>query len=139
MSNVTDKKPRNTVQKNLILNCIKKQPGHFTADDLVESLKQTGTPVGKATVYRNLKSMEKSGVVRCYHLHGDSACYQYVDREHGCLDHYHLKCTSCGRLIHVDRSYVNVFRSQLLDTFGFDMNISKTVIYGLCAKCRGAV
>lgn len=136
---MTEKKPRNTVQKKLLFDHIKKYKSHFTADELVEMLKSAGTPVGKATVYRNLKSFEKSGIIRCYHLPGDCACYQYIDSANGCNEHYHLKCTACGQLIHVDKSYVNTFKQGLIKAFGFDMDMSRTVIYGYCAKCREGV
>ena len=128
-----------TKQRDLILGYLVSRKGvHITVDDVVEHFKKTGNSVGKSTVYRYLDLLVKSGAVRKYIVEeGASACYQYFDNSGDCHAHYHLKCSGCGELIHVECEYLDQVNSHVFEHHGFTIDNSKTVLYGLCAKCAG--
>ena len=93
-----------TKQREYILAYLQSCGGkHTTVAEIVRYLQDQGTPVGTATVYRNLEQLAEEGSVRKYLLDGKtSACYQFVSQEHqSCQEHFHLKCTVCGKLFHV--------------------------------------
>ena len=124
-----------TKQKSLILSCVIETAGrHFTADDISEMLDSKGTHVGKATVYRHLDRLLADGEIKKYTL-GDKtgACYQYNGKN--VCEHFHLKCTSCGRLIHADCSFLDKLSSHIADEHGFSIDGSRTVFYGTCSDC----
>ena len=110
---------------------------HVTAAELVRYLQDNGTPVGTATLYRNLEQMVSEGLVRKYILdEKSSACYQYVgDVPEACHRHFHLKCTRCGRLFHVDCTHLEELGAHLLEHHGFVIDHTKTVLYGTCQDC----
>ncbi|HCT17126.1 MAG TPA: transcriptional repressor [Ruminococcaceae bacterium] len=131
----------NTKQGSLILSFLQEQPGkHFTADDIIAELAKTGNSVGKATVYRHLDKLVKQGTVRKYIAEeGQSACFEYIDKDGDCTSHYHLKCSECGRLIHVECGYLDEVAGHILEHHGFVISPEKTVLYGVCDKCREAL
>ena len=126
---------RNTQQKKLILDCLQKSSRHMTADEIVDALKVQG--VGRATVYRFLKQMEESGQAKKYDAHGrGSACYQYMEDNSGCNEHYHLLCGGCGSLAHVESELIREFTAKIADSMCFQIDDRKIVFYGKCKNCQ---
>ena len=124
-----------TRQRELILDYLKNSDKpHVTAGDIAAHLRETEN-VGTATVYRQLDKMVTDGLVRKYSLDG-GACYQYVGGGGDCHEHFHLKCLNCGALIHVDCEFLSGLGPHILEHHGFQVDNSRTVMYGLCRKCR---
>lgn len=128
-----------TRQKQLVTSLLADHAArHFTAEQLCDALKEQGTPVGKATVYRCLEALVKSGVARRYNMeNGRSACYQYVDSTADCHSHFHLKCSLCGKLEHVECEFLDGVAAHVRQHHGFVVDNSQTVLYGLCSRCAG--
>ena len=130
------RKNYNTRQREIILDFIHKfKKDHITVDNIVDHLKETGNPVGKATVYRYLDLLAKEGKVRKYNgPESLSACYQYID-DGNCHMHYHLICSGCGELFHIECTYLDRMSTHILKNHSFRMDNSKTVLYGTCESC----
>lgn len=126
-----------TKQGELITALLKKySEKHLTADEISELLRKQGNAVGKATVYRNLDKLTAVGQVRRYTLEdGSPACYQYIESEH-CREHFHLKCLSCGEVIHLECDYLDDLNKHLLEHHAFEVDNSKIVLYGICGNCK---
>src|ERR1051326_4066856 len=69
---------------------------HFEADELLFKMKQNNVKISRATVYRTLELLVKSGLVRRVHL--GEAHYHYAHLS-GTSAHDHLICTACGTVI----------------------------------------
>lgn len=134
------KNARDTRQKKLIIACLAGySDALFTADELTENLRNSGTPVGRATVYRFLGRLESEGLVKKHTTPGGaSARYQYTGAGSGCSSHYHLMCTSCDAIIHTDSDLLREFYSRARDELSFNIDAASSVFYGVCAKCRKA-
>ena len=130
----------NTKQGQLIAELLKSEKGrHFTADAIISDLASKGHKVGKATVYRHLEKLINAGQVRKYIVEeGTSACYEYIGDSHECKSHYHLKCSSCGELLHIRCDFLDEVSSHILGHHGFTVKPEKTVLYGICKNCREA-
>lgn len=125
-----------TKQRELILSYLQSCPlPHVTAGDIVLHLRDNGASVGAATVYRQLERMVEAGIVRKYILE-TGACYQYVGSGGNCREHFHLKCLSCGKLLHVDCSFLSTLAPHILEHHGFEVDNYRTVMYGICRECR---
>lgn len=129
----------NTKQKeNLLSYLIKNKEKHTNVQEISAFLSAEGTPVGVATIYRQLDRLVEQGIVRKYAFDGKTcACYQYVEDEENCRSHFHLKCLSCGRLIHLDCGHLADLTRHIEDEHGFAIDYSQTVFYGRCSDCCG--
>lgn len=124
-----------TKQRALVEDVLKKcAQKHFTVDELAEELSAKGEKVGRTTVYRCLERLCDEGKVQKYSAAGESACYQYLSKE-DCHEHFHLKCTSCGKLIHIECEHISSLAEHIASAHGFSVNKLKTVLYGVCEEC----
>lgn len=130
-----------TKQRDLILNYFMENNNrHVTAEEVVDHLKEQGTSVGKSTVYRYLEKLVSQGRVRRFFIEeGYGACYQYAGENKQCHEHFHLKCVSCGMLLHVQCDLLVEAEKHILNDHDFIIDNTKTVLYGLCDKCKDTV
>lgn len=128
----------NTIQRKLIMAVIEKNRGrHITAEEVLLALVQEGRPVAKATIYRHFYRLVEEGVLIKYSpVDGASACYQYADTQEKLLANYHIKCERCGKLFHLDCSFLDQISDHFSEHHKFDLNRFKTVFYGVCSECR---
>ena len=121
-----------------LLAYLRATPGiHHTAAELKEHFADEGSPIGTATIYRQLERFVDEGHVQKYVIGtGDSACYAFVGEAPTASPHFHCKCERCGSLIHLDCDELRDMQTHLLEHHGFAWNAGKTVFYGLCERCR---
>lgn len=126
-----------TKQREIILEYLMNNKNkHVTIDEIIDYTKQVESPVGKTTAYRYIDELEQKGIIRKYTIEkGMSACYQYIDENDKCKNHFHFKCKFCGNLYHLDCDFLNTVKSHLCNEHGFEIDSSKTVFYGVCKKC----
>ena len=124
----------NTRQGALILAYLENNIEPFTAEALADALQPQ--KVGKATVYRHLERLTDAGLVRRYSpAEGASACYQYVGDRKDCSRHYHMVCSRCGRLFHLDCDQLMELSEHIREHHGFVLDCERTILYGTCAEC----
>lgn len=129
-----------TKQKESLLSfLIKNKDKHTNVREISDFLKFEGTPMGTATIYRQLEKLVEQGMVRKYILDGSTgACFQYIDEKDCCNEHFHLKCISCGQLIHINCDYLSGINKHIFEHHGFTVDSSQTVFYGKCSECSKA-
>ncbi len=127
-----------TRQKEKILNYLKENSDkHVTAAQIISYLSSGDESVGSATVYRYLDKLVSNNIVRKYYLDEKTgACYQFAENNQECHEHFHLKCIGCGRLYHIDCSYMKALSGHIFEHHGFKVDNSKTVLYGKCDECE---
>lgn len=127
-----------TKQKEIILNFfLENKERHLTASEIIKHINNNGENVGAATVYRYLDKLVSRGLIRKYFLDDKTgACYQYIEPDENCFEHFHLKCIECGTLIHIDCSYLQSLDEHILSHHGFKVDNSRTVLYGRCKNCE---
>ena len=109
---------------------------HITAGELLRALADRGTPLGLATVYRQLERLESEGLVRRYTVdERGSACWQFAGGSEECRSHFHLKCTQCGELFHLDCGHLSEIAAHVAKDHGFLIDPGRTVFYGICEGC----
>ena len=105
--------------------------------DIDEHMKSLDCPVNMTTIYRYLDKLEKDGDVMKYTgERGEKATYQYVERNHHCDSHLHLKCVDCGSVIHLDCHFMDEMAEHISKDHGFRLQCKNSVIYGLCQSCQ---
>ncbi len=124
-----------TKQRSLIEEELKSAQGHITVEELTDRLCAKGSAVGRTTVYRSLERLVEEGKAQKYSAVGESSCYQFLEGKE-CCEHFHLKCTSCGRLIHIECDHIKELAEHIGLEHGFEVDKLKTVLYGKCEDCR---
>ena len=126
-----------TAQREAIIDCLRFAHGHMTAAAVHKALLAAGHKVSAATVYRQLeKLVSEDVVIRSTPAGEKSACFELVDSSSCHPGHcYHMKCTTCGRLIHLDCEKVEELSRHMLEEHGFVVDTAATVFFGTCAEC----
>ena len=128
----------NTKQKQLIYDYLMANSDKLlSCDEISDNLKIKGTPVGRATLYRFLDNLVSSGEARkIIDDSKKSAAYQLLDKDMNCHGHMHLKCSSCGTIMHLGCEFMSNVGQHILEHHSFKIDNSRTIIYGLCGACR---
>ena len=133
------KKGYQTKHREELLNYMRSNPGrHMTAGDICSCMKDHGSNIGTATVYRQLEKLVDDGLVNKYIIDdGSSACYEFIpEGEHACEGKcFHLKCEGCGKLIHLQCEEIDMLNEHIGKDHGFTIDPFRTVFYGTCEDC----
>lgn len=95
-----------------------------------------GLQLGKTTLYRALERLQEEGlVVKIPSVEGQPAQYQYLDEDR--QDCYgKLLCLQCGQMIALQCDCMDHFSAHIMEAHGFCLDQERTVLYGLCDRCR---
>lgn len=106
----------------------------FSAKDLIDYFTNSETTIGAATIYRQLDRMCEDGSLRRY-TYGEEggAYYQYLGES--CISHYHLTCTQCGKLVHLECDLVDKMQQHIWQDHQFLIQPATTVFFGICLDC----
>lgn len=129
-----------TRQKQLMLEYLESVPGeHVTVHDIVTHFAGKGIQIGTTTVYRHLEKLVEEGLVKKYLIEqGAAACFEYINPAENChkTNCFHLKCTGCGKLIHLHCEDLEAIETHIFEHHNFLIDPRRTVFYGLCQNCR---
>ena len=128
--------PYSTKQQQAGLHCLEsRREEALTAAELAEDLRKSGSPVGLATIYRQLEKLAAAGRVHKINTE-DGAFYQYCGHEaHDHRDCFLLQCEGCGRIYHLDCSKLQGLYEHLAREHHFQINPRRTLFSGLCDTC----
>ena len=89
-----------------------------------------------SAVYRNLSALEEEGHLKRSVREGTrEVFYQYIAAEE-CKDSLHLSCRVCGKSIHLGEREAEQLLHRTLESTGFQIDKTKTILYGICEDCR---
>ena len=126
-----------TRQKREMLRFLKERSMcHFSVDDVVFEMQDRGEKIGRTTVYRFLEQLAEQGSVRKYQSVQGVVQYQHVEDASRCDGHFHMMCSRCGNLLHVDCEQMRAMAEHLMREHGFELNPRETILVGLCGACR---
>jgi Fur family transcriptional regulator, ferric uptake regulator len=83
------------------------------------------------SVYRNLETLERHGLVRHVHLGHGAGLYTLVGRG----EHEYLYCERCGAVRAVSPHELDAIRGGIHALFGYQARFTHHAIVGTCAKC----
>lgn len=122
----------NTEQRKLLLSFFEKYPDrNFTAKEIYE---KTGGDISLSAVYRNLSELSSSGMITKNAGEKREAVYRFSGASE-CKNRLHLCCSVCKKTVHIDNETAEKIKTALSDD-GFGLNISDTVLYGVCPDCK---
>ena len=123
---------RMTRQRSAVADLLADVADFRSAQQLHELLRDRGSEVGLATVYRTLQSLADAGEVDVLRAEDGEALYRQCSRrEH----HHHLVCRRCGTAVEIDGPGVEAWVTAIGDRHGFREVAHTMELSGICAAC----
>lgn len=118
-------------QRELILNCIKENPRHLTADSIYEIVKKDNPNLSLGTVYRNLAQLVEHDMILKISISGEP------DRYDGNVDdHLHFLCIDCGKVQDLFLDELTAIRSLVEQKGDVKIESFDILLKGTCSECK---
>ena len=117
-----------TRQRAIILEVIRSDMCHHTAEEILSLAKERLPSISRATVYNNLKALEEEKIIR--RINGDDGSARY-DKSY--IPHGHLFCSVCKKIYDFDipdfNTTLNRFSEAVIDSY-------ELTARGICPSCK---
>ena len=127
----SEKKQRNTQQRRVILEELRKLTSHPTAAELYAIVRQCLPRISLGTIYRNLELLAQNNVIKKLEIAGSETRF---DAE--CMLHDHVRCVDCGK---VD-DLLGVSEARPTERFvhsnGYEILDCRMEYIGVCPDCK---
>ena len=120
---------RMTKQRRIIIEELRKERTHPTADDLHARVRMQLPHISLGTVYRNLDFLAETGVILKLDMAGSIRRFDSVTEPHA-----HIRCIRCGRIGDMPLPSLNP-DSNTVQADGFTVLSVHVEYEGLCTEC----
>ena len=122
-------------QREAILEVIKENLIHPTADEIYEFVTKKEPQISKSTVYRNISILVELGKIKKIKTTIGPDRYDYTYKEHS-----HMICEKCGKVFdfYYDFDNENILKEMMKqEDIRFDIN--SIAVYGICENCKSKI
>jgi len=123
---------RITSQRKTIIEAAFGTTDHYTAEELLDRARKVDQSVSRATIYRTLPVLVKTGLLRELDLGKDQMYYDPNYATHP--NHNHLICQDCGKIVEFEDHCLDVRESILVKNMGFRPGNVQLRIEGTCEE-----
>jgi Fur family ferric uptake transcriptional regulator len=120
---------RNTRQRRTIRDVVERAGRPLSTDEILAAAQTQIPSLGKATVYRSIRTLLDEGWLAAVDVPGRNPLYERAGKEH----HHHFECAHCKRVYELD-GCASEIRGEL--PAGFISTGHDVTIYGTCAACH---
>lgn len=105
----------------------------FSIDEIRHLLEKKGMPTYRGSLYREMESLAKVGIIEHILFHDGVLRYELLDRAH----HHHLVCLSCNNVEDVElKQELDNEEKRIARKTKFQIIRHSLEFFGLCANCR---
>ena len=122
---------RNTWQREAVREALGETAGFVSAQSLHQAMREQGSEVGLATVYRALADLAAEGDADSLQSPEGESLYRACTTGH----HHHLICRNCGLTVEIEADAVEQWAHQAAAAHGFTQAQHVVDVFGLCAAC----
>ena len=123
-----------TQQREAVAEVVFASPEHQSVEEIEAKLRDRSEKIGKATVYRTLEMLVKSGLVAEHDFGEGFKRYEHLFGSQPV--HEHLICTNCSKVIEFQSPEVIRLQEETARFHGFLPTRHRLEIYGICATCQ---
>lgn len=123
---------RNTWQKDAVKLALSEATGFVSAQQLHLALRNHGSTIGLATVYRALADLAAQGEADSLQSKDGELLYRACGSDH----HHHLICRRCGKTVEIEADKVETWADQVAKSHGFTQPSHTIDIFGVCSACN---
>ncbi len=124
---------KSTKKRDEIFEEVSKTEGHFDPDELYIRLKQKGSKVSRASVYRTLPLLVEIGLIEEVERFDKHAHYERVSVD---SHHDHMICTKCGGVIEFFSPTLELLQDEICQREDFHKLRHTLEIFGICKECQ---
>lgn len=121
---------RRTPQREVVLGLVRSTMDHPTAEWIHREARLAISDISLGTVYRTLRILKEKGLI--YEFSGGAGPSRYDGTR---LEHEHVRCVCCGKVVDVDVPEMGDLRRQVADLTGFHIGQTPMLFQGLCDPC----
>jgi Fur family transcriptional regulator, ferric uptake regulator len=125
-----------TPQREAVADAIFSSSGHLSVEDIETALRGTGERIGKATIYRTMEILVRSGLVEEHDFGEGFKRYEHLFGHTPV--HEHLICLNCHHVVEFQSPEVVRVQEEAARRHGFVPTRHRLEIYGLCADCQAS-
>jgi Fur family ferric uptake transcriptional regulator len=125
---------RISAARRLVLQTLFDADAPASAEALATRLEGSGAPLDLASVYRNLETLERAGIVRHVHLGHGPGLYALA----GGREREYLVCDRCGRVEAVEPARLDRARAVIRADLGYEARFTHFPIVGRCTSCAAS-
>jgi len=118
---------RMTRTRRALIDAIGELGDHFTAEQLTDAV----SGVGRATVFRNLRLLQDTGMLCQVVLRDGTTEYRVTPGGH----HHHIVCSNCGNISDFENCDISDLLAEIARRTGYEIDAHRLEVYGLCAQC----
>ena len=122
---------RGSKQRDTILRVVMNSNDHPRADWVYDQVRREIPNISMGTVYRNLKSLAKSGEIRQLDLADGTSRFDGNNDSH-----YHFRCERCGCIFDLDEPIDQSISQRVAKNTGFKVYRQRMELIGLCNACQ---
>jgi Fur family ferric uptake transcriptional regulator len=122
-----------TRERKAVLACAAAIEGHFDPETLYLRLKNKGKKASRASVYRAIPILVKSGIIREAFRNKSVTKYEYAQ---GKGHHDHMECVKCGKVIEFMSEEIEKLQDAVSKKYGFMLTGHRMEMKGLCRECH---
>jgi Fur family ferric uptake transcriptional regulator len=122
---------RNTWQREAVREALGDTEGFVSAQSLHAAMRDSGSAVGLATVYRALADLATEGEADSLQQEGEALFRACTPGKH----HHHLICRRCGMTVEIEADAVEAWAREVAARNGFTQPHHVVDVFGYCADC----
>ena len=123
-----------TPQRETVAEAIFASAGHLSVEDIENALRGSGERIGKATIYRTVEILVRSGLVEEHDFGEGFKRYEHLFGSTPV--HEHLICINCHEVVEFQSPDVVRIQEEAANQHGFQSVRHRLEIYGLCGSCQ---
>ena len=122
---------RRSAARRVVLSALYAADGPLSADQIAAGVGGRVPVSDLASVYRNLETLERLGIVRHVHLAHSPSLWAIASQG----EREYLTCERCGEFVAVPPAELGQVRAAIRSKFGNAARFSHFPIVGLCGPC----
>lgn len=122
-------KNRITPERFEVLDAALDFEGHFVADDLYITMKNSDSVVSRATVYNTLELLAQCDLIRKRNFGDNITRFESNFKKQ---THDHLICVECGKIIEFSDQRIKKIPQEVCDDLDFELISYSFNIFGRC-------
>lgn len=120
-----------TKQREVVLQVIREELEHLTANEVFDKAKQILPSISFATVYNSLRYLKDSGLIAEISFGNGASRFDSMTSRHD-----HAICTKCGKLVDMELELPAEIVNQAAEFSKFKPESLELTLRGLCPDCN---